>query len=68
MREPLVANVALVGPFTTVRPHMGGELAQLAAHFGTKVALVNQFSVFFLQWVRMLPDSVALAPRRRTAG
>ena len=28
------------------------EVAQLAARLGKKVALVNQFSVFFLQRVR----------------
>ena len=54
--------------FSRVRPQMDLEVTQLAACLGANVALVNQFSVFLHQRVRIRPDSAALAPSRRTAG
>ena len=41
MREPLVANVAFIGPFPSVHPYMGLEVAQLLERLGAIVALVN---------------------------
>ena len=65
LRETLVANAAFVRTFARVRPQMDLEVAQLAERLIAKFALGNQFSVFFLQRVRMRPDS---DPSRRTTG
>ena len=65
MRETLLANVAFERTFARVRPQMVLEVAQLAERLIAKFALVNQFSVFFLQRVRMRHDS---DPSRRTTG
>ena len=65
LRKTFGAKVAFKRAFARVRPQMSLQVAQLFARLGAKVAHVN--SVCFLQWVRMLPDSAALAPRRRTA-
>ena len=66
--EPLLANSALVRFLSRVHQAVVLQFGQILETLLTILAFVNYLSVLPLQCVRYRSNSVALAPRRRTAG